>query len=956
MSTTTRGKAIFEELVEYPLPSKAGVKDYVFYFVANDGYGKGARKFFNKFYPNHVARNVQSLEDLMAFLSGEIKARRVDQIREIVIVSHGTPQGLIAPVLTTIGPTTKVFKYLTAFSLACLQKDFAEGLFPTFSANRREVIAHMSDKSWVTLRCCNFGHTREGMYALFSFFGGKANVYGPKAYQFFGWHPVMEGISLDIEERNGKVVTELRHNRRRLDSKLAVHRHLVQQRFLPRDVHTPERKDTVVNFYLDKARFSAEFLIAAVKVGDTASPDAVRYDQLVKELNDRKVGAFLKTKFGEQNMLFTKAARVTVRIPGSNWIIRDKLIHEGKTYAIEYNIEERIDRLGTGNSERAVLWGQARIVDLLTANQGLPIQRFFLEGESRLWQGQLFMLTSYAEDPVIDPKLKGKLEALVRMLDKALIKDGATDLIAEFKLVGGINLTAAAKVTVLPPSGTGPRQRKSWIVKDQQSYLIKLEHPVTSTGTQAHALAVYHHFDEKARLLYDCELLQYLGQDPDTPGPELAASLDRYSIDDLTKLIDFLRSPYRPEHSVYIYHAQQAIMRKKEALTWWVEQYGEVAKTQPLFHQPYAELFRSEREDRVSLVYDFNFPEYWREVKVSDPPSQALQQDLFREELLWKRFKWKLEDLDIRNEPDEIQPDSPFNNDDDVRVIETKGLERYVSEPKYILNIPESQPVGCQEFRQIITKWKELQGQDLEQVRIKLDTLKTAGGKSFLETIMHYWDKLQISNFLMGLSLWNIASVKDGFVFNIVSKIPIISQSAGVMGIVSVLPAIQIPLGMWLKVMNEQVRGEATQEQVGRMVAIRQWLRVLETLTFEKEKNFPNVIEIDLTQVGPAVLPYWHSRYLDEQAANFGIAHDIVASPKRMKKGFDEAAVLMQRTGEELIRKVDELIDETLLDSGVFDTCQINVLKELGVVDVPRIRALVLRQLSRQLLDQLPKI
>ena len=47
---TARGKAIFDQLVEYPLPTE-GVRDYIFYFVpASDGYGKGARYFFNRFY------------------------------------------------------------------------------------------------------------------------------------------------------------------------------------------------------------------------------------------------------------------------------------------------------------------------------------------------------------------------------------------------------------------------------------------------------------------------------------------------------------------------------------------------------------------------------------------------------------------------------------------------------------------------------------------------------------------------------------------------------------------------------------------------------------------------------------------------------------------------------------------------------------------------------------------
>ena len=120
----------------------------------------------------------------------------------------------------------KEFKYLTSLSLAQLQKDFRDGKLAAFANQRKQVLARLSAESWVTVRACKFGKSRDGMYALYSFFGGKHNVYAPMEYLFFGSHPILEGM--------------------RFETKLKAHEHLVRQRFLPHDAHTLERREAVV--------------------------------------------------------------------------------------------------------------------------------------------------------------------------------------------------------------------------------------------------------------------------------------------------------------------------------------------------------------------------------------------------------------------------------------------------------------------------------------------------------------------------------------------------------------------------------------------------------------------------------------------------------------------------------------------------------------------------------------
>jgi hypothetical protein len=94
-------KEIFDGLQQYPLPAKSGVKDYVFYFVPNndDGYGARAHDFFKKFYSTYAANDVVSIEQMIGILFKDVSGS-VKQIRELVIVAHGTPQGLIIPVVS----------------------------------------------------------------------------------------------------------------------------------------------------------------------------------------------------------------------------------------------------------------------------------------------------------------------------------------------------------------------------------------------------------------------------------------------------------------------------------------------------------------------------------------------------------------------------------------------------------------------------------------------------------------------------------------------------------------------------------------------------------------------------------------------------------------------------------------------------------------------------------------
>jgi hypothetical protein len=178
------------------------------------------------------------------------------------------------------------------------------------------------------------------------------------------------------------------------------------------------------------------------------------------------------------------------------------------------------------------------------------------------------------------------------------------------------------------------------------------------------------------------------------------------------------------------------------------------------------------------------------------------------------------------------------------------------------------------------------------------------------------------------------------------------------MGFLRAMPAITIPLTLWLKVLKDQVKTLEAQEFTGRITAVRQWLRILEDLTYRFETNFPNVIQIDVT-VPVSAEPYYIGRYYQEQVEGgngLGMWVNDIYDTIRLKKGFDHGVLLMQTAGQELMDKADEIINDLLYNLKVLDPCKINVLKDAGILDMRRLRALVLRKMAKKLLDELPRV
>jgi hypothetical protein len=173
-------KEIFDGLQQYPLPTKSGVKDCVFYFVPNNDAGCGARAqdFFKQFYSTYAANDVVRIEHMIGILFRD-ETGSVKKIRELIIVAHGTPQGLIIPALTAaITTTNREYLYLTEKSLSYLRRDFAAGEFATFHSPRSAVAAHLLDDSWVTIRACQVGLSEVCIYGAAAPFSARSAIWG----------------------------------------------------------------------------------------------------------------------------------------------------------------------------------------------------------------------------------------------------------------------------------------------------------------------------------------------------------------------------------------------------------------------------------------------------------------------------------------------------------------------------------------------------------------------------------------------------------------------------------------------------------------------------------------------------------------------------------------------------------------------------------------------------------
>jgi hypothetical protein len=947
MPDPVHGKTVFGGLVEYPLPQVSGVRDYIFYFVPNTkGYGKEARLFFNAFYGQyHVHEECNSLEQLIGALFNDVTHGGVQQIRELVIVSHGSANGLLIPLVAN--PTDPNMKFTTAYSLMQLQQKLAAS-WPTFDQQRTAVISHLHPDSWVTIRACNFGQSEQAMYALYSFFGGNADLYAPMKYQFFGTVPIADGM--------------------RYTTHLQVHEHLVKQRLQPKDVHTPDRQDAVVRALVNPAAFSEPFTLATTTLGQ---PEPADYSALVNALNASHGTTALQTLFQQNGFSLTSNASFSVVEQDAAWRINDLLTHPGGPYPVQYSLNVETE-LATGIS---TLTAQAQLIGFHSAGEHISIQLFLADGENNLYQGKLFNLAYTADDDQADAANKTTYDTTLALLPTtASAVPVPAGLAAGFDK-NGYTLADHAAISQTSSTTTPPDTlaRVTWTIgpaANGDSFLIKLAHPYGPDSVRAHALNVFKNLGELAMAQYQDTVISHVGTDLDGPGTELPAFMDRLSIDDLLDVVAHLRDPYVAKNAIYIWHAQQAIVRKGGYAQWVTSQITPASS--PLWPEgePTLTLSSSELDDKAAAAYGFEFQGNWAEVKASNRSPTSFTTDLWSQESLATRFGINPATLALIT----VDENSPYTSADELRKLESLGLDQFFSseddKSTFVRPTPPA-PISCDDFRKALQQFKNLSNSPVDQLANALRSQKTADSTSYLSILLDLKSKysflrnmLKLTELNDYLNLPKIPIPTDKyeltkFAVKWLAKAGKWELLGNLVKIVGEIDFVYtIPLKMWFHIIDEQQAGAEKTEAAGRLTALRRWLRFLVELTYATHPNLPDDLTIDVT-VSRTGKAYYLEAYDEEMSEGEGMGGPSIARfiyyDEDFKKGFDAGAANLGGVWPVLLRATKQAMSDLWLADNL-TSCHVQALIDAGYLDEDTLRATIVRAFAEQLLNEVPHV
>jgi hypothetical protein len=937
----TGGRQIFDGLVEYPLPVAPGVKDYVFYCGSLGAFGNEAKKLFDKHWPAHVVRTAATLQDVMSALQTEVTSSGVTQIRELVLVAHGNANQLFFPVVPAAAAVDPVYGCISAWSLAKLQDDIG-GQFASFDQARKAVIPTLLDDSWVTIRACNIGNSAEALYALYSFFGGRANVYAPTQFMVFADSPIKPG--------------------NRIDSKFGVYDYLVKQHFLSSSEHTPNRQAAIVADLVDPEFFSQPFQLATAQFtgGDPAQVTA--YQQLVDGLNHYAVGTDLVAAFAAGGHQLSASPQVvsandasidmsaTPPGPCSVWYVRDTSLPDGAaTVDVVYQIRDETDAGGTSTLEASAQLAVA------SAYPSVPFQLFFDQDDDDAFHAVIARLTGYADQgPYADQKYKDAFDAIQALLDAGTWTDSTNDIAAAVNL-GLVNAGFDPLPDPLPPIQlTGDED--TWQIPTTPPLTVAVELEAAPDGSPLHAIVVRVALGPQALQDQQLGVVLSRGRVPHTPGTEIAAYLDRFTADELTGLMDYLRSAYRPAYAYYLDHALAAITRKRDFMT-WVAAHPEFADD-PL--PAHLMLLGNENHDLTQVAFPFDFNDNWREVTQHSKYTATVQTDLFSEGSLTDKLHltgtWVCGTLPA---------DSRYVSREEIQVLESQGFEQYFAAQSK--NVFEPQPAqvdqGCADFRAALQKWKELRDADAtpDVQQQQLEELLGADGKSAWERMKQTLEPLH-----MGTELWDMVFdshieyrvFATEFAEHLSAKYieteglkEWLEESFGAAAkTLEVVAWFKIPFDMWMEFAEAQQEASEYWDIVGQLVAIRQWLRELINLTVTAP--FPQDLHIDIGGEEQAI-----DRWIAEQQAAHAMFNILTVAPfpAELKDGYARAAVTFGRIGPQVVEQADKYLNETIAESGL-SPCSIKAMTDVGLFDLDALRRKVIRQFAEAVRDSVPPV
>ena len=903
-----RGKDLFNQLEQYPLQKKQGVKDYVFYLVPRaENYGKSARIFMKKFYPNHIKKEASSLEGLITYLVGHVKTGKTKHIREIVIVSHGNANALLFPVVEQAKSNQKnedavrLFRYLTTGSLKNLQHAFQDsshgfhGELQLFRTNRKKVVEKITQKSWITIRACNFGKNLDGLFALASFFGGRAEVYAPSMYQVFAKIPIHKDFKFNNRE--------------------AVYRHLFLQGFFRNTKHSPKRKEKVLEEIITAPKYGPAFSIARSEGEMNSLGNGSDFVAVRNELNAKRLSKNVRNQFQAKGFTLSSKARIRVRDKDDNWLVKDTLrSSNGRKFKVEYVLKAE-EESGFKTYSKINVYGH--LVSHPKAAAKIPFQLFWDENGNDNYNGFLAEVISYRLNDNEDKENQKKFAGIVQQLNDGLLQ-GAIDLIQFMEAVPmAFNNTA---VSIKPLKQV--EDERIWVLTDGNNKSFRFVEKI-SLDQEGRKVRVLNLFEDLS-IAAQTERLNYIGTDSASPGTELMAFLNRLSIGDLVCWIEYLRKEYRPENAFYIEQAQRALQNKPDFNSWYfMTQYWKKQKDWPFFQDPFHFLTEIEIEDKRKYAYEE--PDYlW--IKSAFPLYEG---DPFEAQML--EFPGHM-----FTKP--ITPDSPGYDVDDVELPDDQEFEYFLPEQaeKEIYEEEEPVEISCEQFKQLLSEIKRRQLEEPDKA-IKI----------IVEDIGAIGETNDVASFLY--KAYNVLSLTVGLMENFESYAGLGGASGRIGNFVArrgfwrlsfsmgILSGVDVLLGFFNTVGEAVERAKSLGELEGITTAAHLVKYMVVKPYIEHGTQVP--AKLSIATLSPEYINIYKSN-MNSSPFTFNQDHRV--------RGFKKGIAKAEQIFNEGLDRTKEVLSDSLYIARL-SRCKIDVLFESGLINLNAVRAEILKAISSQL-------
>lgn len=913
------GKKIFDGLISYPLPQNKEEKDYIFFvFTHKDGYYQGAKSFFDRYYKNHIAKELKSLEEIIDFLHNEVEKNKNLSIREIILVAHGTSDDLKIPIFNNKS------NLISAYELYNLQLEILKGNYVEFNRKRKNVVKHINEKSWITIRACRFGLSNKGMFGFYSFWGGKANLYAPIDYQFFG--PGYIGANMYFKTYFDAFI------------------HLVKQRFLPDDRFSKTRKEKIISSFISSSGYSSkQFVLISKKQHGTDASEINKYNSVIQSLKSFNITEYVKNEFNKNGFDLSPHARVSHQSDQSSsseinvndfylFFIKDSVKINEVSTAHATIIEYRIKEVPNNQNESLVV--HANIVDAISNKSFIPIQSFCDFNENRKLKGFIKTIGEFdinASDSVSNEEYMNIINVLNEKNKAEIIK---MEIFNDISFVEEIS------------TGIDKRGRSFWLIdafdSEANRLAFKLYEDVVVTGKNAlKQLNVYKHFfqsidEERFKLLL---INESIGIQPDSPGVEIAAYLDRFSISDLEVFIEFIKHTYTDQKSILINDAKDAINRKKRGLKIYENiVLSEEVMNNPLFYPLDRDEYSIDSTDRRWGYYTFEFNSYWKEVKSSSPPLIPVKNDLFLEQ--------KLEEVELQKIF--LDVDSPDFDHQEFIYLEQKDKERFFEVIELFEKIDVSNfndnKLSCNNFEIAIKEFLKNANTkiDLNLLKDKLKIVK------FPDEKIGILDEPFIQFLIKSYNLYSVYSdVNDYFQFFFYGKIPksleilervlhVSSNALTVLGFVEL--CIAAPGILYEKFSEEYINAEKSGYRLAFEIGIQEasskifdYFRDHQIFNSDSLRLYIGMKRRDLQEATANHINYSAMSYLDFAGAWIYYMNGIILTTNAMIELWDDLESIIMR--------------EIFYKNGL-DACKVRILKENGFFDINQMKILIMQEVA----------